>query len=203
MDLFWALLAYLTRLLGLISAEYRQIGRIWAHSCLRLCPFWQLIIQHRFRDQCGILAAANRQSRPPAHPPPRHPPAHTPKHFWPWVPSLTLKAAYSGVYGAYCSSLVWSASAPAAAPRAWYICVYMCHAMPSPVRHYTRHHDARSAPRRLEPGGIAPTRREPGVSRAQTALTDTPAIYTTAPPPVSHGARRSSTWQPAYRSAVI
>ena len=54
-----------------------------------------------------------------------------------------------------------------------------------PVRHYTRHHDARSAPRRLEPGGIAPTRREPGVSRAQTALTDTPAIYTTAPPPVS------------------
>ena len=91
------------------------------------------------------------------------------------------------MYGAYCSSPVWSASAPAAAPRAWYICVYMCgkHAMPPPVRHYTRHHDARSAPRRLEPGGMAPTRRVTGASRAQTALTDTPAIYTTAPPPVS------------------
>ena len=39
-------------------------------------------------------------------------------------------------------------------------------------------HDACSAPRRLGPGANAPTRREAGGSHAQTALTDTPAIYT-------------------------
>ena len=108
---------------------------------------------------------------------PTHPSTHPHQNinFGPGCPAI-------GAYR-YCRS----SSAPAAAPRAWYICVYMCgkHAMPPPVRYYTRHHDARSAPRRLEPGGIAPTRREPGGSRAQTALTDTPAIYTTAPPPVS------------------
>ena len=78
------------------------------------------------------------------------------------------------VYGA----LLQLASLVGAA-RLVHIWVYMCgkHAMP-PVRHYTQHHDARSAPRRLEPGGMAPTRRETGASRAQTALTDTPAIYT-------------------------
>ena len=34
------------------------------------------------------------------------------------------------------------------------------------------------ASRRLGPGANAPTRRETGGSHAQTALTDTPAIYT-------------------------
>ena len=131
----------------------------------------------------GQLAIA--PTRPPAHPPTR-PHTHT-KTVLALGPIAHSQGGVLRGVGAYCSSPVWSASAPAAAPRAWYICVYMCgkHAMPQPVRHYTRHHDARSAPRRLEPGGMAPTRRETGASRAQTALTDTPAIYTTAPPPVS------------------
>ena len=92
------------------------------------------------------------------------------------------------VYGA----LLQLASLVGAGPRlrrrapGVHMCLHVrqaCHA--TRERHYTRHHDARSAPRRLEPGGMAPTRRETGASRAQTALTDTPAIYTTAPPPVS------------------
>ena len=49
------------------------------------------------------------------------------------------------------------------------------HAMP-PLTTLT--HDACSKPRRLGPGANAPTRREAGGSHAQTALTDTPAIYT-------------------------
>ena len=132
-------------------------------------------------EQCGVLAPANRKSRPPA--PPTHP--HTKTCLAPGPIARSQGGILKGV-GAYCSSPAWSASAPAPAPRAWYICVHTCgkHAMP-PVRPTPDTTMHESVPRRLGPGGIAPTRRETGVSRAQTALTDTPAIYTTAPPPAS------------------
>ena len=132
----------------------------------------------------GSGQSAIAPTRPPAHPSPAS--THT-KIVLALGPIAHSQGGVLRGVGAYCSSPVWSASAPAAAPRAWYICVYMCgkHAMPPPVRHYTRHHDALIVPRWLGPGEIAPARREPRVSHAQTALTDTPAIYTTAPPPAS------------------
>jgi len=65
------------------------------------------------------------------------------------------------------------------AARLVYMCtvvtIHACGIMAS--RHYS---DTRcmKRPRRLGPGANAPTRREPGGSHAQTALTDTPPIYT-------------------------